>query len=140
MTDCVSLEIAKKLKEAGWKQESLYLYGDGILTLKEEPPHFKRYDGIRTPGCSCCSATEREDVREWCAAPTIGSLLAALPKVHPSYAEFYLNLSPWCGWDADYRCFEPSGNTGEKGHTDDINHPADALAELWMALKERGIV
>lgn len=134
MKDCVSLEIAKKLKEAGWKQ----LVEDGVQFWWLVP-----CDG-RTPHVEPFRINEaiEEPVADSIAAPTIGELLEALPVGIELYKERDdESRGDYCAQ------LDPDGPNAVKEIMAErwadpcySPNPADALALLWMALKERGIL
>lgn len=127
MKDCVSLEIAKKLKEAGWAQE-LCAHGTELfyVTTHADKDAIWSREGIeRWHGV----------VKEQTAAPTIGELLEALPLERRNFHNLRAPLTlerelVVGGWFAGYH--------DDIGISSDT--PADALAELWMALKEKGLI
>lgn len=117
MKDCVSLEIAKQLKGAGWKQDGSFVYRNSQFGWSE-----------------LLAGTGGNE--EWCAAPTIGELLEALPKgvdLHKerddeTRGEYSVGLDPYEQGDFSSADWHYAAN------------PADALALLWMELKKKGIV
>ena len=113
--DCVSLEIAKKLQGAGWPQD-----GDKVST-------WAYWYGIKEDLKLSLSAHLSLGYGDTVAAPTIGELLEELPD----------GVSLWRG----------SGSKTWHAQTEDeslgvrlITTPADALATLWLALKEKNLV
>lgn len=124
MKDYVSLDIAKKLKEAGWKQitttKSFYwlVYKDGRNSLEYLWPTWAV-----------------ADLKEYFYAPTSGELLEALPVERENRRGLLAPLilergTVVGGWFACYH--------------DDIgvssDEPADALALLLLELVKKGIV
>lgn len=77
---CVSLEIARKLKDLNIKQESLFYWGDGeILGKQEEKTIYTNYKGVlswQTTGCGCCGdGGEIEEIYSAFTASELGELL-----------------------------------------------------------------
>lgn len=138
MKDCVSLEIAKKLKEAGWPQA---IYQPINRFSHRNNTHFYvPFSG----DAEIWPLVRREDWKEalkdnsidgFIAAPTIAELLGALPKeLKAKMTRRLMLISDGNGWEARYqgnRIASPSA---------DAPNPADALAMLWMALKEKNLV
>lgn len=120
MKDCVSLDTAKKLKEAGWSQD--LKVGDWYWAFL---PRSKRWELF------VLGNDEDQPYCEYAKAITIGELLEALPielSLMKLKREFKVVWMPRGGSDID---------TIVKSSDD---NPADALALLWMALKEKGLV
>lgn len=115
MKDCVSLEVAKKLKEAGWPQ----------VTTRKSFYWFIYKSGEVLDYCGPTWAIE--GLIAHYLAPTIGELLEVLGLVELKA----LN-------NGSYRVWNHKNDHEHEGHV--ASNPADALAELWMALKEKGIV
>lgn len=118
MKDCVSLETAKRLKEAGWPQDKLrQLYEDEYRFWWWAVHDGKKFALMDRP---------RSDDDLCFAAPTIGNLLGSLPdrtelkRIDNTGTEF-----TWFALHDDL-----SEATGARSDS-----PADALAELWMKLK-----
>lgn len=118
MKDSVSLEVARKLKEAGWEQD------------RKEPGFFHRLTDngglIRTAYWEIPMFGSEHRL----AAPTIGEMLEALYPV----AFLFGNAT------AEH---EKEGKWGVACQGQDTIHndnPADALADLWISLKEKGII
>lgn len=109
MTDCVSLETARELKEAGWPQLGCYYYAVYESKKGGKVPEIV-FDGP--------ALTDFEF-----AAPTIGELLEALP---------------WCGLVKEggkgYQATQ-----GNFSISDWSDNPADALALLWLELKKKNL-
>ena len=116
--------MAKKLKEAGWSQKipSQWYAKDKNWeiqsVLQRHSCRFHPTEGWHEHGCPHL---------ELIAAPTIGELLEELPD----------GVSLWRG----------SGSKTWHAQTEDeslgvrlITTPADALAALWLALKEKNLV
>lgn len=83
--DTVSLEIAKKLKEAGWKQENsaiAYFFDNGSEPYLMDTDHWSMAEGEFGGAKSICwkkKCTTTYHYHEALAAPTIGELAHALP-------------------------------------------------------------
>lgn len=133
MKDYVSFEIAKKLKDAGWdfKEDSDHYW----MYAKS---HFLPCRGKTPESCKCsyeliCNFEScdydggcNHDREHSLATTTIGELLEALPKTR-----LELKTQPGeNGWFA-------ISNIGPF-FLEEAPNPADALALLWMALKEKG--
>jgi len=130
MKDCVSLDIAKKLEEAGWKRDDrhwiwIVAFGKGSLQMARE-----WRDTLFDKRCfeNLC---ETANFKEHFAAPTIGELLEALPdwstikkmeRGEPLKQYLTYNNIELPGWNSTQ------------------DNPADALALLWMKLKKKGII
>lgn len=135
MTNTVSLEVAKKLKEAGWEQKHThYAWVFESLSHEDltEPPEPRWM--ITSPFCP-------DDMGgEWThAAPTIGELLEALP--HPHDRTGHKNLKLYRADDETYEAYysDIGGDTWENCIASHA-HPADALAILWLKLREKKLV
>ena len=122
MTKCVSLETAKRLKEAGWPQDTTDNHWfeycgkekievkPGLSTNRITGGNFKNYD-----------------------APDVSDLLTALPNgVQMTKGLAYGNY--YC---QDYRERE-SGAALENEKWQ--KNPSEALAQLWLALRKEKIV
>ncbi len=125
MKDVTSLEVSRRLKEAGWKQDQGAHYadwGDGKIEL---------------------NPNTNPNSNEYCerfAASTIGELLEALPK---NIEGKYLVIT-WddYGWMMGYKYplhelksdfyYSIQGSVGQTIQ--------DCLAQLWIALKEKNLV
>lgn len=123
MKDCVSLEIAKQLKEAGWKlgKSNLHWY---VYTGK---------DAEIQPNI----AKVRVRSRLWKNYPaaSIGELLEALPK-EVERRHLCLGSPTGTRWWAMYDGIAPLDSLYITKHP----NLADVLASLWMELKKEGIV
>lgn len=116
MTDCVSLEMAFRLKLAGWVQD------DGGYWIVDDIKQTSTVKDSRLMRGECFSTCHR--------APTIGELLEALPD-RSSVAK--AGSEDFNAWHYGY----------EEGKDEGIQHasnPADALAFLWIALKEKNLL
>ena len=118
----VTLETAKKLKEKGWNQsKTLFTYLNGIIV-----------DSLTLSGLT---HEQMPKDPEFVAAPDISELLDALPP----YVELHKND------DGSYSAYldpqEPIDvQEGNYSNQFDADTPAEALAALWLALREKGIV
>ena len=128
MTKTVSLEIAKRLKEAGWEQnertENYFIEhkdGTGVIVS---------FDSLAYPGFNCCSPSIGNHTGQHFAAPDIPELLEALPKGVALRKTF-----SGSGYLAYFSTLEnkeaaPTG-TGAQAN------PANALALLWLELNKK---
>lgn len=128
MKDCVSLDIAKKLQEAGWKQDDGTYYH-----------YYLRLDGQYSTESVHHLVLNRYTI----AAPTTGELLEALPTSITIFGEgsdeWGLNLYPRI--DKRWGCsYQREGFEIETRYSQDASTPADALALLWLALKEKNLL
>ncbi len=120
MIDCVSLETARKLKAGGWPQRLLlkksWYYTKNQYSLG---PYFLYINRI---------------VQSAIAAPTIGDLLEVLSSVTLSKLE-----NSYQAWWVDEKEMN-KGNSGNNVLRSDEANPANALAMLWLSLKEKGLI
>ncbi len=159
----VSLETAKKLKEAGWKQndESDFCYAKKMVC---------EYHGKMPQGAFECSQSAREfSCEEWkknepvliqrnCScwydgdcihdtdnaiqAQTTDELLEALPKWIEDGFERTLTLSPRNTVDGQDWCasYEPKARQLDRLCANYGITPAEALAFLWLELKSKKLI
>lgn len=141
MKDCVSLDLARKLRDAGWEQvnthhawvwDELPQGGYAGVSDKTEPPEMAWM--IQSPMCP--DEFKSESVF---AAPIISELLDALP--HPHDRTGHKNLKLYRADDETYEAYysDIGGETWENCIASSPN-PADALASLWLALREKKII
>lgn len=125
----VTLELAKKLKETGYPQESLFYYefdldeteiGGDIATLRF------RED---------CIWLNTDDSY---SAPTATELLNELPEVIVVKNKVH---SFWCNKiDGLYRCGYDENCYEEYGFQEDDKSMANAMAKLYLELKKEGLL
>lgn len=127
MKDCVSLEVAKKLKEAGWVQDGTEYYygqysGDTVLWVLRHYTDEKIWKDNSSSTVLC--------------APTVADLLEAL-SAKALFGELNWNYHGGT-WGARF--------TMELGKhvylmpDERQKNPADALAIIWITLKEAGLI
>lgn len=121
----VSLDLARKLKELGVKQEANFFW-----ELKPHPNH----KGPRVVSEFAWGGWHREYIAENCAAAfTVAELMFLLPQKF-SLCRFYT--------DWEWRCVD---NRKECEHivlanTQVANNPADACAKMLIHLAEKGLI
>lgn len=141
LTDiCVSLELAKQLKEAGYSQESLCHWvdtdDDGEFTLHLDD----EWDTVSGEWGDGSSISEHKNF----AAPTAAKLGEQLPKVISTKDQkFYFSQSHYgflAIWAINYK--NAASNKllkdsllGENGETE-----ADLRAECWLYLKQHQLL
>lgn len=146
--DCVSLDVARKLKAAGWEQN------DDDHYLMYAKRHYAPCKGKSPETCQCtfdliCDQEScdydgccNHDRTSALAAPTIGELLEALPKHYRNLTESrFVMIWNWLQnkWHVGYQMM------GEfTDYFDGTEHldvaPADALALLWLELKAKNLL
>jgi hypothetical protein len=128
----VSLELAKKLKEAGYKQKGLWWWYEHkqrgkdddfseCLVLDNEPDY---------------TMHPREDWNKY-VAPTVAELGERLPEaVEINNYICSLMINP-CkgGWAVYY-----SSYNGKEGYSITADTEADARAKMWLYLKKEGLL
>ena len=125
---CVSLELAKQLKEAGFPQESLFYWvypgtwwGDGDEPLLFERGHFFRSSTF-VVGKDC-----------GIPAPTVAELGEALPAYLDNNNTPTLTLDKGDGWDCCYK-------DRKQHHLVGAEKMSDVLAKMWLYLKKEGLL
>lgn len=132
MKDTCSLDIAKKLKEAGWPQSQ---GGSAdvcyVWTHQPEAPkavHLSGSDGIHDYDY---------EPEWWFNAPTIAELLEALPDEAEDEEGSEARLTV----TKTGKQYIATYGDNEFALEAELNpNPADALALLWLALKEKKII
>jgi len=112
---CVSLELAKELKEAGYKQDSLFwwnFYSPGAMDEELVRTAYGRYK-LENIG---------QDSEESIAAPTASELLEQLPKDIAFYH--------WRWESGQYNFGFENDNGGEENFGEDTL--VDAIAKCWL--------
>jgi len=124
----VSLELAKKLKEKGFKQDGLWYHVNGRISTLSQDDFVDLSDStLNGYGCGCCGWDE--SFEEFCSAPTVAEMLESLSLE-------YLDFHKQGLYTVDY--FIP--NTLEVDYECCDKKPADALAKMWLYLKEKGLI
>ena len=150
--DCVSLGMAKQLKEAGWSADASYSYvkhkccaehraGEGPFECSQaydSSPSFTPCEKWRdnepelTPAnCSCWY--DGDCIHDWdeeIKAPTIGELLVTLKKGRPGISLYDCGQGYWRAIVVD-----GGGKTEFMANRKDT--PADACADLWIELNKK---
>lgn len=120
----VSLDLAKELKENGFKQESLFVwidFGDGFV-VKEMLPSMPTFG----------------ENFEYYSAPIATELLNELPEVIVVKNKVH---SFWCNKiDGLYRCGYDENCLEEYGFQEDDKSMANAMAKLYLELKKEGLL
>ena len=130
----ISLELAKKLKKAGFKQEGLFWWiekGCPIRTSKKE--YSQRtgfvYDDnyfVKHDGCI---------LEAICSAPTTEEILKGLPK---HFSRQYLGIAPSLNNNAYGVYYMDSSQNITIIHED--KKLTNALAKMWIYLKENNLL
>lgn len=113
----VSIEMARRLKEAGWKQESLHVYIGGIVV-----------DSVTFGGLKA-EQVEGQEIGP--SAPMFSELLETMPG-DVTISKIGMEYQAW--WSDPKEMFKgnPGNNICQIGES-----PADALALLWISLKKK---
>lgn len=125
---CVSLELAKKLKEAGYRQESLFgwvenLNGDFSLV------------GIRPD-----RNKQINKLMDWYSAPTASELGEALPSRIINKDEFGYLIIQKLQLSNRYNISYISMEELEISQAFIDKSEANARAKMWLYLKEKGLL
>ena len=126
----VSLELSKKLKEAGYPQEGLWCHIDnGVIG----------YEGIKLVRQTQAYKLKKKlfdaGVIKYCVAPTVAELGEALPKYYATrsaISTIYERM--YQCWDSERK--EPLNEKWAKT----AGTEADARAKMWLYLKENGLL
>ena len=103
--------LAKKLKDAGFPQETIWGYREhASLNKKEEP---------------VLDLRKSTNLKELACAPTLSELIEECGKGY-----FILESSQYMGWQAF------KGLNREIGYGNSFNTPEEAVAELWLELNK----
>lgn len=120
----VSFQLAKEMKELGYKQEGLWWRYPEVITNFSD----KSRD-VNPAHIDCVKETSRDDL---CVAPTVAELGEALPNNYGSFKDY----------KGKFRCFEQrmyhiinSVDTGKPYDTE-----ADARAKMWIYLKKEELI
>lgn len=125
----VSLEMAKKLKEAGFGQDTEYKW----LDYAGKGPHLNPFTKIG-------HTDNFEKLYEViCAAPTTDELLAELPETIHGAPVYQLAIEPinkifWCG----YQNHRSDGVEYKREAV--ANTLPEALAKMWLWLKSQNLL
>ena len=127
---CVSLDIAKQLREAGWMKETEFCFCDVADKRfgREKNEQFRLYDKD-TAGNRRHSIGEK-DIQ--CFAPLATELLEELPR------EISINQYP----EGDSFRYQVGHNVNKMAlQTFKYNNNlCDGLAEMWLYFKEKGLL
>ena len=131
---CVSLELAKELKKAGYAQDSLFSYRHSLpnnisqlVNTNNQLQDNKYFAKRNRPEIQRMFENENK----FYSAPTVAELGEALPiLVEDNYSDCYKSAD---GWECSYD-HAMSG----KFFTD--KSEANARAKMWLYLKEEGLL
>ena len=132
----VSLDLCKKLKEAGYPQDDSYYAWirplEPYRTLMKVEHELRGYNDM-TWG----SMPQRELSEYWVSAPTVSELGEKLPSELNTDKQEGLEIHrSRCEWIVAYRI---QGSTWRISKCDD-NSLADAMAEMWLYLKDKELL
>ena len=119
----VSLELSKKLKEAGYEQEGEWYYSlildakEASLMMKKDTKSFKTWGRIQDGG-----------IVRYFVAPTLGELIRKMP-IDGQYIVHQAADDIW-------HCERRYHNTPMRRS----NTPEDACAKMWIYLKQEGLI
>jgi hypothetical protein len=117
----MTYELAKQLKDAGFPQDGLYMYGQGYNFVVNP----------NTPGSHSLSAAEYERQLDKCYLPTLSELIEACPKERGDFeATFTLTIFDKTRWVAFY----DSGDGASFYEQGEGSSSEEAVAKLWLAL------
>ena len=126
-----SLEACKKLQEAGWKKETLFLRSTEFewkVITREEYEEFSDYAGA-------AGMPSGGSVEQFVEAPLLSEILEELPHTVPnSHFSVLKNDDEVCFYYAD------SDDHHEMRYWGTHKNPAEAAALLWLALKGEGLI
>lgn len=126
--DCVSLEVAKKLKEAGWRINGFFVWKIGKAT------------GVENLRISY-EAGDNIEHFDFFFAPTIGELLEALPNPRNiTVANLKLYRCDDETWEAYFDDWSEGENVSWKNVIAKAPNAPDCLALLWLSLKEKNLI
>lgn len=125
----MTYELAKKLKDAGWRQK-------GRITIAEDE---KTYECCRPENCYCPKCEDYD--KNWAIVPSLSELIEACGK---RFLELYYHIekNPALGDIEGWRAYERGGageGVGELGMID-AQTPEEAVANLWLVLKKLKVV
>jgi hypothetical protein len=131
-----SLELAKKLKELGVKQESIFYWVNGFLIYKRG--HSDEYISndmeMSSPGCGCCASSVK--IKEYYSAFTVAELGEMLPiTINISDSIFDLTIKKEYGWWCIYYLNGKEGLYHGENETE-----ANARAETYIHLIENKLI
>ena len=138
MTDCVSLEKAKELKETGYPQDPTVQFytkvGDGYELVHDEQ---KIYLGIYGDEHICEFDLDDGDI----ATPSVGELLDVLPhKITKARTVYTLEISKHYG-ELRVAYIPIMHSYGDARLVDFFNScNPDCLADMWIWLQKEGYV
>jgi len=123
----VSLELAKKLKEKGFKQDGLWYHVNGRISTLSQDDFVDLSDStLNGYGCGCCGWDE--SFEEFCSAPTVAEMFETLPL---AMVTKYPGMNRYC-----VATSKVSPMMYEKVGT----KLADGLSKMWLYLKEKGLI
>lgn len=121
----VSLELAKQLKEAGYKQEGLWFYNSETMKLQL--------------GFTC--HTDKQGKMKWSiVAPTVAKLGEALPKNIGEYNFLEIGKDIDKKWWCVYRDISINDRNKSIKYLKRANAEANARAKMWLYLKKEGLL
>ena len=112
---CVSLELAKQLKEAGWGKETKFWWANRLGSISNKPTEQYYLLHELTVGLG-----------EVYPAPLATEILEELP--------LQIKLCRYFSKD-EYRCVDD--DIHRNAHTQVDSNPCNALAKMWLCLKRR---
>ena len=136
---CVSLELAKQLKEAGYPQESLFYVDEASKQTTYPNTEFRKI--IREVDGKLTNT-------EYFSSPTASELLEELPNyISDTPDGFYLHIAKWHEEieKEPYQCFYKPAKGNVKRAFENFaefrgNTTQDALAKMWLYLKQNNLL
>ena len=129
----VPLELSKQLKEAGYKQEGLWIWEPALPIYPKYEPITKSYLYSKDSSWFSCSSV---------VAPTVAELGEALPcNITSNNYNCVLFINKiGIGDSGKWKCYYSSynGKYGESGELSDTL--ANAMAKMWLYLKKEGLI
>ncbi len=115
----VSFELARELKEEGFKQDTCFYWRDSTAF---PCPMLHDYKYRRSPSLL---VDQRKTSDNWYAAPLATEIMELLP--------YYCKLQRRINMDAEWECVNGLRGVFEKT-------PADACAKMWLTLKKEKVI